>query len=99
MATTITKDGVQIVKKEIVELPQDECEILSSQENENIEQPVDEICSNDNTPECSSPVSITANVLQKQKASHQETSSFQYSNDADKTGTVLSLLACSVIML
>ena len=88
MATTITKEGVQIVKQEIVELPQDECAILSSEENENIEQPFDEICSNDNTPECSSPVSITANVLEKQKASRQETSSFQYSNDADETGTV-----------
>ena len=85
MATTITKDGVQIVKQEIVELPRDECEIRSPQEKE---QPFDEICSNDNTPERSSPVSITANVLEKQKATHQETSSFQYSNDADETGTV-----------
>ena len=88
MATTITKDGVQIVKKEIVELPQDECEILSSQENENIEQPVDEVCSNDNTPESSSSVSITANVFEKQKAPHHEISTSQHSNDEDNTGTV-----------
>ena len=85
MATTITKEGVQIVKQEIAELPQDECEILSSQENENIEQPSDEICSNDNTPERSSPVSITAKVLENQKATHHESSSSQYSKD---TGTV-----------
>ena len=86
MATTITKDGVQIVKQEIVELPRDECEIRSQKENE---QPFDEICSNDNTPECSSPVSITANVLEKQKATHHDTPIFnQYLKDADKTGTV-----------
>ena len=92
MATTITKEGVQIVKQEIAELPQDECEILSSQENENIEQPSDEICSNDNTPERSSPVSITANVLEKQKPTHHGTLSSQYTNDADKTGTVSNTL-------
>ena len=86
MATTITKDGVQIVKQEIVELPRDECEIRSPEENE---QPFDEICSNDNTPECSSPVSITANVLEKQKAAHHDKPIFnQYLKDADKTGTV-----------
>ena len=77
MATTITKDGVQIIKQEVVELSRDECEIRSPEENE---QPFDEICSNDNTPECSSPVSTTANVLQKQKGAHHETSSTQYSN-------------------
>ena len=86
MATTITKDGVQIVKQEIVELPRDECEIRSQKENE---QPFDEICSSDNTPECSSPVAITANVLEKQKAAHHDKPIFnQYLKDADKTGTV-----------
>ena len=92
MATTITKEGVQIVKQEIVELPQDECKILLSPENENIEQPIDEICSNDNTTDRSSPVSIKANVLEKQKPTHNRTLSSQYSNDADKTGTVSNTL-------